>query len=228
MSDALKDFLQDRRLFVLLGPYGTGKTEVAINLALLLRQMGRRTALCDLDIVNPYFRSREKEEMLEAAGVRLVAPPRFTSAGDLPAGPGELWAAIQDRTLTAVLDVGGDPAGARVLAAFAEPLNKSDPDVWYVLNRARMGGGTAAQAVEQLRLVEATCQVSITGLINNTHLLHETDADTLRQGAAFAEEVARLSGLPLLLQSVRDDLADQAEGPGDIFPLQLYMNRPWE
>lgn len=228
MSDLLHDLLNNRRVFIILGPYGSGKTEFAINLALHLSRTRRKTALCDLDIVNPYFRSREREDLLVAHGIRLISSPRHTTAGEVPAVPGEVWAVMHDPDLTSVLDVGGDPVGARVLAAFSEPLSRLAPTVWYVLNRARMGPVSAHEALSRLRLVEAYSGLSITGIVNNTHLLHETDGDILRAGAAFAAQVAELGGIPVEMHALRADLVPQAQDLGPLFPMTLYMNRPWE
>ena len=112
------------RVTIVTGHYGTGKTEFAVNLALALAAGGERVMLADLDIVNPYFRSRERRELLEEAGVRLVATPRALADADVPALPAELHTVLEDRSVRGVLDVGGDPSGARVLARFRPRLLK--------------------------------------------------------------------------------------------------------
>ncbi len=223
----LKALLDAHRIFIILGPYGSGKTEIAINLALLLSGMGRRTALADLDIVNPYFRSREKGDALEEAGVRLIAPARETWAADLPAVPPDLWTMIQDETLTGVMDIGGDK-GAVVLAAFAQALGKHRPAVWYVVNQARLITQSPGEAAEQLRQIEARAKLSATGLVNNTHLLDETDAGLVLSGARFTQEIAALTGLPLICHGVKQSLAADPTLPKPILPLTLLMKRPWE
>ncbi len=223
----LADLLNDHRLFVILGPYGSGKTEVAVNLAQRLSAMGRRTALADLDIVNPYFRSREKVHLLESSGIQLIAPSQNTWAADLPAVPPALWTVIQDNTLTGVLDVGGDK-GAVVLAAFSKALNKASPAVWYVLNQARLTSQTPEEAARQLDMIEAQAQLPITGLINNTHLLGETTRLQVEQSALYARQVSALTHLPLVFHGVQNSLAPQLSFPEPILPLTLVMKRPWE
>lgn len=227
-TPSLDRLLNEHRVFILVGPYGTGKTEVAVNLALRLSAMGRRTALADLDIVNPYFRSREREQVLNDAGVRLIAPPRHVAAADLPSVPQEVYAIIHDAGLYGVIDVGGEHHGALVMAQFAKALNEVKPMVWYVLNRSRLGGEGPEEAVRHLRLVEAHSGLSVTGIINNTHLLQETTLNTVDYGAAFARQVSQLSGLPLVFHAISRDIAKRAQLPEPILPMNLYNKRPWE
>lgn len=219
--------LSARRLFILLGPYGSGKTEIAVNLALRLARSGRRTALADLDIVNPYFRSREKGDILAGAGVELIAPARETWAADLPALPPKLWTLIQDSTLAGVMDIGGDK-GAVVLAAFSQALIKAGPAVWYVLNQARQTAQSPQAAAGQLRETEARAKIPVTGLINNTHLMADTDAGLVLSGARYAREVASLTGLPVVCHSVQQSVAGGLSFPEPVLPLELTMKRPWE
>jgi hypothetical protein len=222
----LSELLNAHRLFVILGPYGSGKTEVAVNLAQRLAAMGRKTALADLDIVNPYFRSREKVQLLEEAGIRLIAPPQNTWAADLPAVPAALWTIIQDETLTGVLDVGGDK-GAIVLAAFSKALNKTRPAVWYVLNQARLSAQTPEEAARQLTFIEAQAKLPVMGLISNTHLLSETTKSLVEEGAAFARQVSAITQLPLVCHGVQSALSHLSFSE-PILPLTLVMKRPWE
>ena len=224
---SLNSLLSSHRLFVILGPYGSGKTELAIGLARQLAKSGRRTALADLDIINPYFRSREKEGLLQEAGIQLVAPPKATWAADLPAIPPELWSLIQDDSLAGVIDVGGDK-GAIVLASFAEAIRKAGTAVWYVVNQARLSTQSVDEAKKQLQLIEAQAKLSVNGLIHNTHLLGDTSAELIHEGAAPTYELARQTGLPVVFHGVQTSLADQVHLNEPILPLALVMKRPWE
>lgn len=220
--------LPGRRLFIILGAYGTGKTEISVNLALQLAQAGRQTALCDLDIVNPYFRSRDKAALLQEAGIRLIAPPAFTRAADLPAIPAGLWQAILDESLSSVLDVGGDKEGARVLAAYNEQIKQYNPCIWYVFNASRYDNDTADHALHSLRQIQDYAGLQADGIIANTHLLAETTPDTVLEGAARAQELSRLSGLPLVCYALEETIAGQLPQLQPQLPLRLYMKRPWE
>ncbi len=218
----------DVRIFVILGAYGAGKTEFSVNLALALAARGRRTALADLDIVNPYFRSREKSALLANKGVRLIAPQGELRDADLPVFPADLRTLLDDTGLTGVIDLGGDPAGARALAAFSGDLLSLHPAVWYVLNRSRFENADARRAIQSLQGIQAVLGLRVTGLVSNTHLLSDTDAALVREGAAFAGLLAVLTGLPVACHAVRDSLAPELADLHPLFPMTLRMNRPWE
>ena len=215
------------RLTLVTGHYGTGKTEFSVNLALALAEAGERAALADLDIVNPYFRSRERRELLEAAGVRLIATSQALADADVPALPAELHALLEDRTVRGVLDIGGDPSGARVLARYRARILKEDYQLLYVVNARRPEVRTAERSVEYLRGIEAVTGLRCTGLVNNTHLCGETEAEDIREGAALAAEVSRLTGIPVVCHTAEARLADRLRDL-PLFPIEIKMKKPWE
>lgn len=215
------------RLMLVTGHYGTGKTEFSVNLALALAAEGARTALADLDIVNPYFRSRERRELLEAAGVRLIAASQALADADVPALPAELHGLLEDRTVRGVLDIGGDPSGARVLRRYRPRILKEDYQLLYVVNANRPEVRTAERSVEVLRGIEAMTGLRCTGLVNNTHLCGETGPEDIREGAALAEEVSRLTGVPVVCHAAEARLRDQLQDL-DVFPIEIRMKKPWE
>ena len=215
------------RLTLVTGHYGTGKTEFSVNLALALAEAGERTALADLDIVNPYFRSRERRELLEAAGVRLIATSQALADADVPALPAELHALLEDRTVRGVLDIGGDPSGARVLARYRPRIVKEDYRLLYVVNAARPEVRTAERSAEVLRAIETVTGLACTGLVNNTHLCGETTAEDVREGAALAEEVSRLTGIPVACHAAESRFREALKDL-DPFPMEIRMKQPWE
>lgn len=216
-----------RRLTLVTGHYGTGKTEFSVNLALALAAEGARTALADLDIVNPYFRSREQRCLLEAAGVRLIAAAQALADADVPALPAELHALLEDRTVRGVLDIGGDPSGARVLARYRARILKEDYQLLYVVNARRPEVRTAERSVEYLRGIEAVTGLRCTGLVNNTHLCGETAPEDVREGAALAEEASRLAGVPVVCHTAEARFQDQLRDL-PLFPIEIKMKKPWE
>ena len=215
------------RLTLVTGHYGTGKTEFSVNLALALAEAGERTALADLDIVNPYFRSRERRELLEAAGVRLIATSQALADADVPALPAELHALLEDRTVRGVLDIGGDPSGARVLARYRPRIVKEDYRLLYVVNAARPEVRTAERSAEVLRAIETVTGLACTGLVNNTHLCGETTAEDIREGAALAEEVSHLTGIPVACHAAESRFREALKDL-DPFPMEIRMKKPWE
>lgn len=217
------------RLSIITGHYGTGKTEISVNLALLLAQSGKKTALADLDIVNPYFRSRERKGLFEQNGIRLVTSAQECSNADIPALPPEIQTLIQDRSYHAVFDIGGDPVGARVLARFAPAIQNEDHCLIYVVNANRPEASTAEKALQYLRRIEETSTLRCGGIINNTHLCGETTADDVLKGAALAKALSEKTGIPVICHSAVERLLPALRSlEPKLFQVNIYMKKPWE
>ena len=217
-----------KRIQMITGHYGSGKTEYAVNLALRLAAEGKKTVLADLDIVNPYFRSYEQTKRLEAAGIRVIV----TSCGgvaDIPAINPAVLSVFQDRSWTGVLDIGGDPVGARVLARFRPKILQEDYQLIYVLNANRPEVREAENAIAYLRSIEAVTGLTCTGIVNNTHLCGETTEDQIRKGAVLAGAVSKETGIPVLCHVAVEPLAEKlSDLPETVFPITVKMKKPWE
>lgn len=218
-----------KRIQIITGHYGSGKTEYAVNLAKTLAQSRDNVVLADLDIVNPYFRSYEQTKMLEAAGVRVIV----TSCGgvaDIPALNPAVMAVFQDKSLTGVLDIGGDPIGARVLARFAHQIRSDEYDLLFVLNANRPETRDAESALAYMRSIEAESHLTVTGIVNNTHLCAETTPGEILKGAALAKELSGKTGLPVVHHAVQkkflSQVSDHLSEP--VLPMDIYMKKPWE
>lgn len=217
------------RLSIITGHYGTGKTEFAVNLALAMAGAGDQVMLADLDIVNPYFRSRERRALLEEAGVRLISTSQACSDADVPALPAELLTILENRDIRGVLDIGGDPVGARVLARFQPKIVPEDHQLIYVLNANRPEVRSAERAVAYLRGIEATTGLTCTGIVNNTHLCGETTEAEIRKGAALAAAVSKETGIPVLCHAAEARFAaNLSDLPETVFPITIQMKKPWE
>lgn len=217
------------RVSIITGHYGTGKTEFAVNLALAMAGEGTSVILADLDIVNPYFRSRERRSLLEEAGVRLISSSQACSDADVPALPAELLTILEDRSLRGVLDIGGDPVGARVLARFQPKIVQEDYQLIYVLNANRPEVRDREKAISYLRGIEATTGLACTGIVNNTHLCGETTEDEIRKGAALAAEVSKETGIPVLCHVAEEKFVSAlSDLPEAVFPITIKMKKPWE
>ena len=217
------------RISIVTGHYGTGKTEFSVNLALALAAEGASVMLADLDIVNPYFRSRERRSLLEEAGVRLISSSQACSDADVPSLPAELLAILENRSLRGVLDIGGDPVGARVLARFQPKIVQEEYQLIYVLNANRPEVRTAEAAVRYLRGIEATTGLTCTGIVNNTHLCGETTEEEIRKGAALAAEVSSETNIPVLCHVTEEKFVPAlSDLPETVFPITIKMKKPWE
>lgn len=214
------------RLYIITGHYGSGKTEFAVNFSLALAAAGHPVALADLDVVNPYFCSRERKAELERAGVRVILSNAAST--DMPAvNPAVL--SLMEPGITGIMDVGGDAAGARVLGRFAEKIRGVAHEMFCVLNFRRPETATAKQALDYLRAIEHSAKLSVTGLINNTHLCGETRAEDILLGARLSEELSALTGIPLVYHAAMRGLAKSIQvSSGKLFPMDIYMKKPWE
>lgn len=217
------------RVSIITGHYGTGKTEFAVNLALALAQDGHQVMVADLDVVNPYFRSRERRSLLEEAGIQLISSSQACANADVPSLPAEVFTILQNRSLRGVLDIGGDPVGARVLARFRPQITAEDYQLIYVLNANRPEVREAESAISYLRAIEATTGLTCTGIVNNTHLCGETTEEEIRKGAELAHAVSRETGIPVLCHVAVERLAESlSDLPETVFPITIKMKKPWE
>lgn len=219
----------NHRISIVTGHYGTGKTEFAVNLALELAKSHNNVMIADLDIVNPYFRSRERKKEFDAVGVKLISSSQEAAHADIPALPAELFAIFQNRNIRGILDIGGDPVGARVLARFQPQIVREDYELLFVVNANRPEVRTADSAIEYLRKIEDITGLKCSGLVNNTHLCGETTEAEVRKGAALAAEISQKTGIPVrchvAVERLSGELADLNE---PLFPISIKMKKPWE
>lgn len=227
----MNDEMNDKRLVIVTGHYGSGKTEFAVNYAVKMSKEHNNVCLADLDIVNPYFRSREKRSMLEAHGIKVCdSNLKNNNAVDLPALPPEVAGFIQNKDLLTILDVGGDPVGARVLARYASMVRNTEHDLFLVVNANRPETQTKEQAVLYLRAIEKTSGLKVTGLVNNTHLLKDTSCEDVMRGHRLAREVSEATGVPVRYEAVTEMITSEIEDE-EInkfkFPIHMYMREDW-
>ena len=220
-----------KRLTLFAGHYGSGKTNIALNYARSLhRDQGLPVTIADLDIVNPYFRTKDSEQQLSAEGIGLICSPFANSNLDVPAMPKETYALIGSRTQYGVLDIGGDDRGALALGRYAPEIREEgNYEMLLVVNRARPLTRTAEDTVQVLREIEAACGLPFTGIVNNTHLCGETTPAEIRKGAALAQEVSRQTGIPILCHTAERRFLESLSDLGEpVFPIAINMKKPWE
>lgn len=221
--------LEDKRIRIIVGHYGSGKTEFSVNYAIKLAKLGEKVALADLDVVNPYFRSREKFKLLETYGILVESSYVKGSGTDLPAISANILTPIQNQAYNLIIDVGGDFAGARVLGMYSGHLAKEEYDMFCVVNGNRPETQTAKGVIDHIKTIEATSRARVTGLVNNTHLLRHTRVEDVLRGQELCREVSEELGLPIkyisLIEDLVKDLPDDLEGK--VMPIKMIMREDW-
>lgn len=212
-----------KRVTLVCGHYGSGKTGIAVNLARELRKRYDNVAAADLDIVNPYFRLKDRAEELEREGIRVIASEYASSALDLPALPQDIYSITEDKTMHAVVDLGGDDRGALALGRWRDAIaNEGDYEMYCVVNRYRPLTADAVSAEAILREIETAAGMRCTHIVNNTNLGCETTEEIILSGLEYAREVSERCGLPLKMTCVPRRLAGELKDRVEnIFPLDL-------
>ncbi len=220
--------MNSKRVTVFAGHYGSGKTNIAVNYALYLRKTRSAVAIADLDIVNPYFRTKDSESVLREHGIRLISSAYANTNVDVPALPGEAYAVLDDRRLTAVLDVGGDDRGALALGRYTEAIRaENDYEMLFVINKYRPLTRDAQSTIDILREIESAGSLPFTAIVNNSNLGEETTAKDILGAVEYANEVSALTGLPIKMTTVKKELAGEL-AIENLFPLTLYVRQSWQ
>lgn len=220
----------DKRIRIITGHYGSGKSEFSMNYVTKLKDLvDTKVAISDLDVVNVYFRTREKRDFLRSKGIWPIDSSIQATTLDLPAVSAQVTGPISDKSYNYVVDVGGDDVGARVLGRFSHLIEDDDYDMFCVVNANREKTQTAQEVISHIRSIEKTSNLKVTGLINNTHLVRETTIEDIIKGQAIVTEVSRLTDISIryvtCLESLIPQLPNNIEG--EIFPINLYMRECW-
>lgn len=212
-----------KRVTLICGHYGSGKTNVALNMAFDLKKQYDNVAIADLDIVNPYFRTKDSSALIEQAGIKLICSEYAGTNIDIPALPQQMYSVTDDKSQRVILDIGGDDRGALALGRLAPGiLAENDYEMLMVINCYRPLTHDAKSTVEVMREIEYAGGIPFTGLINNSNLGEETVPETVLASQKYAKEVSELSGLPLVFTSAEQSIYEQLNGRLEgLFPLRL-------
>ena len=223
--------MEHKRLTLFAGHYGSGKTNIAVNYALKLAAEGKDVVIADLDIVNPYFRTKDSAKVLEAAGVKLISPQFANTNVDLPALPAEAYRLVQDRSIYGIMDIGGDDRGAYALGRYVPTLKEENNyRMVFVANAYRPLTRTPEDAMEVMREIEEACGLQFTDIINNSNLASETTPEIVLDSQDYMEKLSQLSGLPVFATTAEMTVAEALTGKiENVLPLQLqekYFDLP--
>lgn len=224
------DWTKHHRVLIVTGHFGSGKTEFCINLGSHLRESGEEVALIDLDIINTYFRLREHQDLLRQRGIETYSTGAKVDSLDLPALDPAIEAVLLDKKRRVIVDVGGNPSGARALGRYHEILDESGYEHFFVINANRPETKNADDVIEFMQRTQDISRTKITALFNTSHFLKDTTAEDVLAGLALAEEVSDKTGLPLLGTVCLRDLVDEvAEAREDLYilPIDLYFRDQW-
>ena len=215
--------MQAKRLTLFAGHYGSGKTNIALNYAYWLKEQGKAVTIADLDIVNPYFRVKDSEEMLRKDGIELISSRFANSNVDLPAMPKETYGLVADKSRWGVLDIGGDDRGAPTLGRYVpEILEEDNYEFLLVANRSRPLTRTPEDTVEVMWEIYEACGLRFTALVNNTNLGLETKLEDVLDSMDYIRRLSEITGLPVKMTCIRRELYEAArEKIPDLFPLEL-------
>ncbi len=220
-----------RGIVIIVGAYGSGKTEVSINLAVHMNQKGVAVRLADLDLVNPYFRSREARRMLDRQGIDMVLPEAQYMQADLPILTPKVSGMLRRPTGLTLLDVGGDDVGATVLAALSDPLADQEPQVLQVINPHRPYTDTVQGCLDMRSAIEEKSKTRVTGIVGNANLMESTGEKEILEGYDFAGRVAARAGIPLMFITAPAALLtgmDKKSMQCPVLPLKRQLVPPWK
>lgn len=214
-----------KRITVLAGHYGSGKTNIAVNMALKMKEHGFDTVIADLDIVNPYFRTKDSLVRLNNAGIKLISSDYANSNVDIPAIPQDMYSVIDDKKHYYIVDLGGDDRGAYALGRYADKIKEENNfEFCFVFNKYRPLTPDAESALEVMREIENACSIKFTAIINNSNIGELTDVSTVLTSVTESDKLSLLSGIPVKFTSAEKSLCEKlTDFPGELFPMELQQ-----
>ncbi|NBJ14051.1 MAG: ParA family protein [Dehalobacter sp. 4CP] len=222
-----------KKIIIICGHYGSGKTNFSVNLAIDLKKNGDAVTLTDMDIVNPYFRSSDHTAMLESKGIKVISPVYANTNLDAPAIPAAIFSAF-DTDGYSIFDMGGDDAGATVMGQFFKNMKYKEYDMLYVINSNRALIGNIEDATGMLRSIETASRLKATYIVNNSHLKGYTVAKDIIESSEYAKQVSDNSGLEILCTTypknilTEEDVRSFGNITEDLYPVEVFVKTPWE
>ncbi len=219
----------ERRVTIVCGHYGSGKTEFSINLALQMAQNNYKTVLIDLDVVNIAFRSRELCKYLNDRNIQVVSTAFDTEALDIPSISSKAKLPLDDKSYYGIYDLGGNPEGSRSFVQFVNFVDSKDYDLLFICNANRIETSDSYKALQQFEKIESTLGLKITKIVNNTHLISETTSQDIEKGNKVSLELSEKVGVPLKYVAGTKEILRNVYIPdgAEKFEMDLLMRRRW-
>ncbi|MBU3113814.1 nucleotide-binding protein [Clostridium lacusfryxellense] len=217
------------RISIFTGHFGSGKTEIALNYVMDLAKTGKKVALVDIDIVNPYFCSRHMKDKLEKLGVKLIASSASLMNAELMVIPSNVYAVFNDKSYEVVMDIGGDDQGSLVLRQYNEYLKQESYDMYFVVNNNRPFTSNKEETIEYLRSIERASGLIVTYLISNTNLSYESNTEDIIKGDKIVSEISFELKIPYKYIVCTKDLEESIKNKvhAQVYSIDIYMKPPW-
>ncbi|ACB85253.1 hypothetical protein [Natranaerobius thermophilus] len=224
-------------IIVFAGHFGSGKTENAINYSMWLQSQGEQVSLIDLDIINPYFRSREVQTVLEEQGINPIIPRKELQQADFPVITPQVRGALSQPEGKIIVDLGGDPDGSIPMGSFKNFISEENYEMWLVLNANRIQTSNYDKTIDLAKNIQKSSRLKITGIINNTHMKNDTTEEDIIKGYKFSQQVSQYFGVPLIYTTVPEQLITKFKEKNNeiennqienLMPIKNYLTTPWE
>ena len=221
-------FYENHRLSIVIGAYGSGKSEIAVNMSLAQRRAfpDRKLLIADLDIINPFYRSSDCAPALEKAGIRVISPMYAGSNVDAPVLPADIFSIFDDETYTGVFDIGGEDMGATVLGSMRKRIENADSQILMAVNSLRPFTSDPKQIAEMTAILSEAAGFKIDGYLHNTNLLEETTPAVIEEGERIMEEASKLTGVPVVATCFMEGVETPEIKGHEMFPMtrQIFYN----
>lgn len=219
---------EDHKVHVFIGMFGSGKTEVALNLALKLKENNEKVAIADVDTISPYFRTRDEKSNLESKGIEVITPPVKYMYADVPIISPRIGGYINNPEFKTVLDVGGNDDGAIVLGSLNNFIKKADVATYFVVNTKRPFTDTKEKIVEHIKRLSVKARVNVDYIVANPNVMDDTTQEIVDEGEKILSSVSEEMGIPIVFTAIDEGISERINTKYPKFLINRFMNKIWD